>query len=141
MTIAITPATFRNAYLEVIRTNGINDLVCKLRQDPTARKNIKRQQLITMFTSLPLWKRTDEGDGHVAFQHALTHIRIGFQGHGKSSNISAQQAMAMMDQLQEHMNILGNNFFDYRTRNWKHEPNYESAVTNFGRLNNNSTAG
>jgi hypothetical protein len=134
MTAPINTDTLQKAYYEVVRNNGINGLVCLLRQNPTARYNIRRQDLLNLFSNLPLWKRTDSGDGHVCFQNILTNVRIGFQGHGKTTEIKASQAMDIMEQLQEHMNILGNDIFAYRTRSWKYEPNYEQAVANYNRL-------
>lgn len=131
MTTPINSDTFRTAFYEVDRNNGINNLVTRLRNDLKYRKNLGRQDMINLFSNLPLWKRVDNGDGHVCFQNVLTKVRIGFQAHGKTSNIAAAQAVSIMDQLQEHMNILGNEIFAYRTRSWKTEPDYDAAVMNF----------
>lgn len=130
----LDPQLFQVAYEEV-KLHGINHLVTELRENPLKQHQIKRKALTNLFKNLPLWERQNQSSGHVTFKHKITGIVVGFQNHSgknnKETKIHQDQAVALMNNLQEHMNILGNEIFKYTTHNWKTTPNYDLALTNY----------
>jgi hypothetical protein len=143
MTSPVTPATLQTAFTEVTKANGLSKYVSKLRENHRERFNTKRKDLLNMFENMELWKRTDNADGHAAFEHTITHVRVGFQRHGNGSEIPAAQAMDVMEQLQIHINILGNEIFRYRTASWKTVPDFNESVKNYAqwvKQNSNRTS-
>ena len=133
MVSAVSADDMKIAYNEVIK-NGLDDLVTKLRNNPKACKNLKRKELKTLFDSCPLWAKESNGSGHATYKHKLTNVVVGFQDHSggkKQASIAAAQAKEIMDNLQTHINILGDDIFKYKIKNWKTEPSYPEAVKNF----------
>jgi hypothetical protein len=107
--------------------------VCALR-DPGALHSIKKRDLTSLFTSLPLWEQPSKGaSGHVVFKNKVTGVVVGFQGHstrGKDSVPSTGILKEVLGKLQLHLNILGNDVFGYIHRNYKKEPDYKIALKN-----------
>ena len=91
--------------------------------------HVKRKELDLSFPKIAGWEKKDSG-GHAKFQHKVTHTIVEYQSHGPqtiSKNIQDQ----VLENVQNHINILGNEIFKYQSNNWKDEPNYETALRNY----------
>lgn len=115
--------------LMVSYQNGRQQLIPLLIDLRTEDYRVKRSELDSSFTKTAGWEKKDSG-GHAKFQHKVTHIIVEYQSHGPQTikkNIQNQ----VLENVQNHMNILANEIFQYQSRNWKDEPNYETALRNY----------
>lgn len=136
--MTVTADLLRTAYEEVMKKDGIGDYVVLIRENPEQRYKVKRAAMKTLLDNSATWDYLKTGSGHHAWKNKITGITVGFQGHSSTqqAEIPASQAVALMDTLQEHINILGNDIFRYRTANWKSEPDFDQALKNYQRMGN-----
>lgn len=129
----VTPAQLEAAFYEV--KGPILEYITKIRDESEAKDHVTRNQLKALFKGMKLWKKVKQGSGHIKYKHEITGITVSFQGHVsgkmKLSTVTREQALNVCDSLQTHVNILGNNIFQYRRRNWKDVPDFEVAQRNY----------
>lgn len=117
----------QNCYIDTCRK-----MIPALKTLRTARYHMKLQEVETLFSN-SLWVPEKMTGGHKQFTHALTGVTVEYQAHikGKENTIAPNIQKQLLEQIQEHVNILSNEVFHYTCRNWKEEPDYERAL---GRL-------
>lgn len=129
----VSPLDLKSAYHEVVH-GGIDDLVTELRQADSLVDCLKRDKVNSVFKNNSLWVDQKPKSGHCEYKHAVTNLTVGWQNHSgkkKSSYIAAAQAKDLLQVLQQHMNILGNDIFGYKIGNWKTQPDYNAAANNY----------
>lgn len=127
----MTINSLRSSYLEATKgNNALCQVIHRLRQDG-AQYNCLRSEMLSIFENSVVWERMKSGDGHATFKNAVTGVVVGFQAHGKENTLKANQAIQLRDGIQTHLNILCNEVFQYKTKNWKTEPNYDEALKNY----------
>lgn len=95
---------------------------------PDGINNLKKIELIKMFENLPLWTRENAG-GHALFRHKITRISVSFQAHGQN-NLQIHQSKNVLDCVQRHVNILGNQIFQVN-RGWEEKIDFNQAYNNY----------
>lgn len=120
----ITREDLVSSYQDAIKKNGLIDLVKELR----AGVILKLHDLNACFSGA-LWIKSSQRTGHRKLAHKVTRVVIEYQNHGRETIAPHIQAQILM-QTQNHLNILCNKIFAYKTRNWKTEPNFDEALKN-----------
>lgn len=81
---------------------------------------------------MPLWEKEKTKNGHVKYKHCISGYTVSWQGHNGGrrgdSRIPHDHLQGILDSAQNHLNIFNNEIFQYRTRNWKTEPDYSTAM-------------
>ena len=98
--------------------------------------SLKRDDLKKVFDSSLLWIKINKKGGHLKYKHQLTQVVIEYQGHnpkGSDNTVNPSIAIQVRDALQEHINILGNTFFQFKIYNWKKSPDFKKTVDNFNK--------
>lgn len=117
---------FKEAYESATRKNGLIPLMQELRNK---EKDIAIDTLNSCF-SHPHWVDVKGPSGHRKIKNKITHVIIEYQNHGNAS-VATHIRKQVIDQLQTHLNILGDDIFKYKERNWKTLPNCEEALKNY----------
>jgi hypothetical protein len=124
--------TLQRAYLEATANNGLIFLVKKLRNEGTG--NLRKDEIRRIFESLSrqfgLWENVATGSGHTKYRHGLTGAVIGWQAHGPT-NLPQAQAKEILEVVQDHLNLLHNDIFQYTSKGWRGEPNYIASEPRF----------
>ncbi|NGX49126.1 MAG: hypothetical protein K940chlam5_00722 [Candidatus Anoxychlamydiales bacterium] len=127
----------RDSYLDATRKNGLIDFTQTVRgpkNDFPGKKQIKLNDLDTLFSDT-VWQDQRKKGGHRKLINKVTKIVIEYKHHD-GTNVDPGAIRDIYDQVQKHLNILGNDIFAYKLKNWRDEPNYEKALTNLERWKN-----
>jgi len=91
------------------------------------------------FTKNSGWIKQKKADGHLTFAHKVTKVTVGYQAHSssKDTTVSANIMGTLLDGVQKHINILGNDIFGSTTGSWSVVPNYTKALNRYNSLHNN----
>jgi hypothetical protein len=89
--------------------------------------SINSQKIQKLFNS-KVWVSLNDKGGHIKKQHAITKTIIEYKNHDNKNGIDPGAVMTILDTVQTVLNVLGNDVFKYKLRNWKTEPNYEAAL-------------
>jgi hypothetical protein len=118
------------AYNGATQKNGLINLTKELRSN-NGLSNVKIQTISTLFKSLPLWKQHKKSSGHVKFKHKITDINVEFPAHNsrKESTFTPFVSKQILEQVQKHLNIMGNDIFTYKKYNWKQCPNLKAVAS------------
>lgn len=138
----VTLQDLQTAYFEIADNGPVDDYIADIRQNMLAKYNIKRSDLLSRFASprMSLWQQATTRNGHVKFTHKITRVVVGFQAHG-SNTIDPNGAEDLMNELQRHVNILGNDIFKFTVRNWKTVPDFNHALTSYNQWRTSQAAG
>lgn len=90
----------------------------------------KKDRLFTIFKNKELWAEEKTKSGHVKFVHKLSGKVVGWQAHG-GSDLKPEQALSILNVVQEHLNLFCNDIFAYKDCNWKKEPDFEKSLKRF----------
>lgn len=99
-------------------------------RDPLVRLKIKK--LNTTFKKTALWEEQKTGSGHTKFSHKVTRVIVEYQAHSsgsKDSCISPHIQAQILEQVQQHLNILHDDIFHYPEQGWKTPPNFTESLT------------
>ena len=121
----VTLDDLKNCYFEA--KNKLIPLTEKLRND----KKLKIDDLQTLFNNSTLWISKSNSSGHKKFKHKVSGTIVEYQAHSSSNDtiIASHIQNQILNQVQTHLNHLCNDIFEYKTNNWKYEPNYRNALT------------
>lgn len=126
---------YKNATNSLI---GYTEDVRTEENDNSGKYSIKTSQVNKLFAS-PVWEEKKAASGHRKFKNAVTKIVVEYAAHQK--DIDPGAAETILDQVQEHLNILNNVIFDYKTRNFKKEPDYRASAERATKWQNREYAG
>ncbi|NGX34062.1 MAG: hypothetical protein K1060chlam1_00409 [Candidatus Anoxychlamydiales bacterium] len=121
----------KDSYLDATRKKGLIDFTKEIRgqkNDFSGKYQIKLSDLHNLFSET-VWEDEKKTGGHIKLKHKVTNVVIEYKNHGKNT-VDPGAALDIFDQVQTHLNILGNDIFAYKTRNWKQEPVYQKAISN-----------
>lgn len=129
-------------YNSINKNNGLLKLLKDLREG----KRVRHTELRTMFENMPDWEQAPGATGHLSFSNKITGIKVCFQAHngGKKSDSTAKKAIMdqLLNQIQTHVNIIGNDIIGYTSHNFKKEPeNYKSTLSRFHMWQNQKETG
>lgn len=96
-----------------------------------ARNAIKQHQLTNLF-SKKTWIDTHKKGGHRKLVNSITGITIEYSAH--QNPIEPGAATSIYKAIQEHLNILCNQIFCYKNRNWKDTPDYYASYERWKNL-------
>lgn len=128
----ITVQDLQTAFYEVADNGPVDAYIADIRESVSAKYNVKRNSLLSLFDSakMSLWQQAKTKNGHVKYTHKITRVVVGFQAHNDNT-LDPGGAEELMKTLQKHVNILGNDIFHYRVRNWKTVPDFNQALANY----------
>ena len=86
------------------------------------------KDLMKLLKACKDWSIRPGASGHMTFVNSVTGITVCAIHHAGELNNAAKKKL--MERIQEHMNILCNDVFMYKTNNWVNEPDYKQAVVN-----------
>ena len=127
-------------------TIGINDLNTSYRhcttklipflmnaRQPKQKQTIKLTDLDKLFSAAALWIAQEGNTGHRKFIHKITQVVIEYPGHAqkKDPTLPPFVQRQIFNQIEDHVNIMGNDIFRYVIRNWKEKPDYPKALENY----------
>lgn len=121
----------QTCYWEATKKDGFIDFIQRVRgpkADDSGKYTIKKTDLRSLFEKT-LWVRQDRADGHQKWIHPVTKVVIEYVA--RKTDIDPGAVSNIRDQLQDHVNILGNRIFSFQTHNWKSEPDYPAAARRF----------
>ncbi len=129
----------KNSYEEATAKNGLISLVTEMQEafkaqhEGQGRAVIATQRVASVIEkSGSLWESTGQATGHKPFKHKVTGVVIGYEGHGPKE-IYGYHLEVLHKNLQDHLNILCNDIFAYKTKNWKTEPDYEVSLSRYNK--------
>lgn len=117
----------KECYKEATKKNGLIDFTKEIvteEVDFSGKYSLSRSRLTNLFSNT-VWKEFPTKSGHRKIQNLVTNIIIEYGNH--SRDIDPGAALTIYHSVQEHLNILCNNIFLYKNRNWKEEPNYTAS--------------
>ncbi len=115
-----------SSFQEVTKKNGMISFLKSMSDDPKFKYGIKRKDFDHIF-STQVWIKEDDG-GHTKFKHRLIPgMVIEYSGHDKMLDPGA--ANSQKDRIQELVNVLGNEIFQFSKHNWKSVPDFDLAAT------------
>jgi hypothetical protein len=120
-----------NSYHDVVKKNGLIDFTKKARKD---KYSIKQQHLTNLF-SKTVWSDSHKKSGHRKLINCVTGVVIEYSDHDK--NIDPGAVGSILEAVQNHLNIIGNNIFCYDQYNWKEEPDYKASVNRWLKISGN----
>lgn len=126
----ITVYDLQQAYLDATRNQGLIAFITECARGIPQ----KIDSVNSMFKSQPLWEPIKQSSGHISYKHRITHIVVGFQGHNgakKDNNIHSAILKVLHECVQKHVNLLGNEIFQYKQRSWKSEPDYDESLKRY----------
>jgi hypothetical protein len=123
--------------LKVSYNESRKKLIPLITESSEPNKHIKLQKLQTVFQNSRLWEAQHTKSGHAKFIHKVTKTPVEYQAHikGKQNEIDPGIQKQVVEQLQKHVNILGNDIF--YIKNWKTEPNYPKVIKNYEKWSKN----
>lgn len=127
-------AMLQDEHRDVTKKGGLYDLVRELREDPNAKYKLSRKRLTSLFESATNWTRVKNSSGHAIFKNNLTGVTVCWQAHSGSHNsteVSPNQAVSLMDDVQSHMNILHDKVFYITRSNWSRQPDFPNSTRRY----------
>jgi predicted RNA binding protein YcfA (HicA-like mRNA interferase family) len=127
---------FRHCYQDITRKKGLLAFIKDVRgpeNDYSGKYSVKQTDLDNLFTR-GVWSERTTRSGHRKFVHPVTKVVVEYADHNK--NIDPGAAKDIMEQIQRHVNFIGNNIL-YATGkryNWSQEPDFEKAEKNWTKL-------
>jgi len=91
------------------------------KNDDFGKYSVKLDRLRNIFKS-SVWFQHKTKSGHLKFSHKVTGIIIEFKNHGRGNNVDPGAVETIKKNLQEHENILGNEIFMFKSKNWQSLP-------------------
>ncbi len=92
----------------------------------TMRTLKTHKDLVTLLDACKDWCKRPAASGHVTYINRVTHIKVCAIPHAGDMKPGVKQNL--LQQIQKHINILGNEIFGYGVNNWAIEPDYKQAV-------------
>lgn len=125
--MAITLNDLSQSYTEALK------LISWITELKTSEKHLKLQKIQGIFSNSSLWEEQDKKSGHSKFIHKVTRVVVEFQSHCKGGDnvISPVIQNHISEQVQKHLNILCNEIFAYKNKNWKETPDYSSSLERY----------
>jgi hypothetical protein len=120
----------RNCYRDATRKGGLIDFSRKVRTDAndlSGKYSIHRDDIAALF-SASVWRDCKKAGGHRKVANIVTGVIIEYPNHHNQSGIDPGVVETLLDRICKHLNILSNTVFDYRTHNWKYEPDYVASA-------------
>jgi len=113
---------------EAVRGN-LTDFTRNIREG----KEIKINDLKSYFTVNTGWLKIKQANGHKKFIHKVTRIVIEYQAHSNKKDTSVKPRIVahLLDQVQQHINIIGNDIWGYNTKTWEVDANYKQALIKY----------
>lgn len=112
----------KDSYLDATRKDGLIDFTIQVH---TGKYSVKQADLDNLFTKT-VWIDQKVKGGHRKLENAVTKIVVEYSNHAK--DIDPGAAETILNQVQEHLNILCNEIFRYEKDNWKVDPDYGVSV-------------
>jgi len=112
--------------------NQINPFLLCVRTDKNnmqGKYSVNLVDLRRLFNSNG-WRQHKLRSGHVGFTHLITGVKVGFSNHG-NNNVDPGVVDTVFEKLQRHVNILGNEIFEYKRKNWSFLPKIEDIERNW----------
>jgi len=124
---SIIEESFKNAtkkqgeisFLEEVRTK---------KNDMSGKYSVKLGRIMKLFNSR-VWIQHDLRSGHLKFTHVITNTVVEFSSH--SNDVDPGAVCTIFNQLQHHINMLGNEILMFRSNNWKSLPDLKRASENW----------
>jgi hypothetical protein len=93
--------------------------------DLAGKYNFKLKDLRRVF-SKEVWTDTSDPGGHTKLKHKITGVVINYSNH--KDPIDPGAMISIVDKVQEHVNMLGNDIFGFHQRNFKEEPDFKEIA-------------
>jgi hypothetical protein len=110
---------------EVIKKDGFIDFFFNF---SSKKENTKTSNFQSMFSKY-LWEELSKKTGHSKIRHILTKVIVEYVVHEPMIDPGAMVTLG--NQIQMHVNRLGNYIFGYRACNWKASPNITLVAKKF----------
>ncbi len=116
----------KNVYIDTKKK--LIPLIMDLR-DRENEKKVTKKALNSIFKGMNDWEKVKQATGHATYKNEITKITVAWQNHSKKKDKTIPQAHldAIKEAVQRHVNILGNEIFGYKVRNWKSEPDFKKS--------------
>jgi hypothetical protein len=95
------------------------------KNDLSGKYNFRLKDLRGIF-SKDVWTDTSDPGGHTKLKHKITGVVINYSNHKDPVDPGAMASI--VDKVQEHVNILGNDIFSFNKRNFKEAPDFEKIA-------------
>lgn len=109
------------------RKGGLIDFTKSVRRenaDGSGKYSIKPTDLTALFSQV-VWKEIDTKNGHRKIKNIFTDVVVEYSNHVRE--IKAGAVVTILDAVQKHLNILGNEIFAYTVNNFKQPPDYVAS--------------
>ena len=129
----------QDCYTDATRKDGLIAFTQKIRtpkNDLSGKYSVKQKDLDKLFSE-NVWVDLKKVGGHRKLQNKVTGVIIEYAAHGNKGGIDPGAALTILDAVQNHLNILGNDVFKYEKCNWKKEPDYQASVRRLEDLQKN----
>lgn len=116
--------------LEESYANALNlaELMYRVRgekNDFSGKYNLPLKDLSRFFAKT-VWESVGGPGGHIIVKHRLTGVVINFSNH--KDPVDPGAVLDIAERVQHHLNILGNEIFQFKTRNWKEKPDFKAVA-------------
>ena len=131
----------QECYHNATSKNGLIDYTIEIRgpkNDNSGKYSEKTSRVNRLFQSA-IWKEKKAASGHKKFENMITKIIVEYAAHQNMMDPGA--AETILNQVQEHLNILNNVIFAYTTENFKEEPDYQAAERRWNKWQSGNIAG
>ncbi len=132
MTIELLKSSYQNATSK----SGLIAFTEEVRgpmNDNQGKYSVTSERLASLFASR-VWRPISKSGGHLKFVHRVTGTVVDYKNHGLSSGVDPGAVLTILGSVQEVLNTLGNDIFNYTDRNWKKEPDYQEALIRMNRM-------
>jgi predicted RNA binding protein YcfA (HicA-like mRNA interferase family) len=105
----------QEAYNDVTKRNGLGEFMQCMREvnNNTRRKySVKRSDLESLFSNKIVWEDQAKKGGHIKLKNSVTGVVVEYKNHG-SEDVDPGAVIDILDRIQAHINILGNDIFKY----------------------------
>lgn len=109
-------------------SNATGRLIPFLTQTHACQTNVRMSAVNKIFDH-PAWKAHNMSSGHKKFTHIVTQQVVEYAGHDKDLDLGALKRLRTT--IQDIVNQLGNDIFNFKTFNWKTEPNWKESEKRF----------
>lgn len=98
-----------------------------LKNNNQGKYSVKFRDLDQLFDK-NLWIEHKTSSGHRKLENKVTGVITGYSKHG---NLDPGAVQDILEDVQEHLNILHNEIFRFKPRGWTVCPNFDKAVVSF----------
>jgi uncharacterized protein YjdB len=123
----------QNSYYDATRKGGLIDFTRQVRtekKDLSGKYTINQDNLANLF-SKTVWHTIKTRNGHRKLENIVTGIVVEYRNHDNKGGIDPGAAETIFYQVQEHLNILCNQIYNYTNNNWTYQPDYPASVKRF----------